>query len=452
MKGRLALAYGVLAALLVLCVRMPEVERFLVTTAGSYLGSTSDGYVFSYSGSYTTARATSNACVNAGIFARVGQAYYGGTYEVYRGYLDFDTSAIPDDAIVISATLRVTAAADVSTQDFVLGVYDVTWTEDLSTNREANFDLAVAPTLLGSIRDTASGWVSGTVYSVDLSPAIVNVSGDTKLALLSDRERAATSPSGNEMVDIFTADYTGTGKDPVLEVGYEVPTPTPTDTETPTDTPTPTATATDTPTPTNTPTPTVTAICPVAITSNTTWGPGTVRVDCNVGVQEGKYLTVTAGTDVVMVGDWRWDVWGNLYAVGTAAQPITLTSSPAITWGEWGPVWVRQDGSAWLERVRLQHGRGLNDQGASWISYTEILTNTAGLWTLSGTQVQSSTLQGNDVGIYVYFGASPGITYCNVVDNVTWDVQMSQSESVSMVECWWGAAPPSVPCWMSTTS
>ena len=476
MRGRLAItvgAAGLLLALLAACLLWgPAAPVVRLAASDTVYGSTSDGEIRGYDASvYADARADSDTCDAAGAMPWFGQTRISGAYYVRRVYLDFDTSSLADDAVITAVTLCVTAGTDESTTDFNVQVYRYGWTDTLcdAANREGNWDGAygASSTLEGTLQATASGWVSGTAYCLGVDTAGVSKTGDTKYVLVSSRDVDGTAPTGHERVYVWVAEADGTGRDPYVTIDYYVPTPTPsatdtatatatrtqTPTATPTDTltPTPTHTATatgtptQTPTPTNTPTatPTVTAICPVSITTNTTWGPGTVRVGCNVGITSGVTLTIAGGTDVRFSGDYKVDVGGRLYAVGSAGSPITLTHELSTTAGSWGLVYLRGPAST-IDYVDILFGEGVNLASASVLRHCNVMTNSYGLafygpW---AADVASCTVQYNGIGLLMYGETSPVISYCNVFSNTLYDVRMDQGLSVALPYCWWGSDPP----------
>lgn len=189
-----------------------------------YYGETADGYIYGRSATYSVARSTSYGCYSADAVAYIGQNFVASEYIIYRGYLSFDTSAIPDDATVTAATLYVCADADESTTDFLVRCYRYAWVEALCTNQEANYDGAygAGATLEGTLRDTAAGWVAGTYYNLAVATAGINKTGDTKYDLVSSRDVAGTVPTGLERVQARTADYADTTSDPYLSITYSL--------------------------------------------------------------------------------------------------------------------------------------------------------------------------------------------------------------------------------------
>jgi len=388
-------------------------------------GETADRYITGQSTDYTTARSTSTACDNTGATGNIGQAFVASNYYVYRAFVTFDTSSIPDDATVVTATLKVCASSDSSTTDFWLRVYNYAWASSLCTNQEANYDGAYTSGGYEGYWATSAGWSVGTYYTMSVSTANINVAGATRYSLVSGRDVNNATPTGAEYVGIYMADQAGTDKDPILEVYYLEATPTPTPTNTPTITPTPTPTA----------------ICPTALLTNTTWGPGWVVVNCNVGVGEGYTLTVLPNTEVRFMGDHKVDVLGKLYAVGTVTEPITFTTGLTKTdQGLWSFLTLRGDQSE-LTYVNMYYGEGVNDAAGSTLRYCNLMSNTCGLASLADVDVSSCTLQYNSYGLLMYSEGRPEITACNILSN-TWDVYMNQYTDIEVPGCWWGADPP----------
>lgn len=191
-------------------------------TTDTFTGGTGDGQITGGSATYATARATSSASNDSSTGAQVGQRWSGSLYTVDRAFLVFDTSSIPDDATVTAATLYITAGGDGSTTDFLVQVYRFAWADTLASNREANYDGAYggSATLEGTLRDTAAGWVDGTQYSMAVDPAGINLTGTTRYTLVSSRDVAGNTPTGQESVQLRTADHGTPGSRPQLEVTY----------------------------------------------------------------------------------------------------------------------------------------------------------------------------------------------------------------------------------------
>jgi hypothetical protein len=180
----------------------------------------------------------------------------------------------------------------------------------------------------------------------------------------------------------------------------------------------------------------------VALGAHTTWGPGTVRIGCNVGLTATHYLTVAAGTELTMEGDHHWDLWGSFSAMGTASQPITITRELTTAMGTWGPLYLRAGALASLDYATLLYGRGINDGAGMTMRHSSVLTSTYGLATLAASDVMSCTLRYNGTGVLVYGESAPVVRSCNILDSTTWDATLRQRAGLPVSRCWWGADPP----------
>jgi len=138
-------------------------------------------------------------------FMHVGQSksdppyYY---FTIYRSYVSFNTSGIPDDVVIESATLHLYCISDYSDTDFTIEVY------------------GGSQPIYGDSLDSGD-WGCGTSYqsgvststfdepeeelSFSISPYQINVQGRTQFEIRSSRE--GTQPSGDEYVELCTGDY-----------------------------------------------------------------------------------------------------------------------------------------------------------------------------------------------------------------------------------------------------
>ena len=193
---------------------------------------TTDGYIYGvdgmddefdgYDGSYASARATPTGADAAAVFWAVGQVTYGSffvIYNVYESFLSFDTSSIGGSGTVSAAVLNLTSYADNSTTDFTIEARLRDWGASLTT---ADWVTSLSALTLLAHRDTSSGWTPATAYDLtdDAFAANVSKTGSTRLLLCSDHTTANTAPTGYESVSSYSADYTGTTRDPKLTVTY----------------------------------------------------------------------------------------------------------------------------------------------------------------------------------------------------------------------------------------
>jgi len=177
-------------------------------------------------------------------------------FHIIRSALFFDTSSLPDTAVITAATLSLYGYLDASATDFDITVVDGS--------------LLNYPIVLGDYGDLLTQTTSGGAFNTSgfstsgyndiplnaVGMGWISKTGMTQFGLRSSPDITATEPSTPEWVAVYSYDQ-GVGYRPRLNVTYDaVPTPTPTFTPTPTPTitPTPTVTPTIPPTPTDVPT------------------------------------------------------------------------------------------------------------------------------------------------------------------------------------------------------
>ena len=143
---------------------------------------------------------------------------WGELFDVYRTYLDFDTSSIPDDAVVTDVKLSLKASSNISYTDFDVQIYKYDWAEPItSDNREANYDASGA-TYDADWRNT-SGMSTEIYYdSSSLDNSWINLTGDTKYQLRSSRDVNEDEPYEYEYISFYSAN--SAGNEPILKVTY----------------------------------------------------------------------------------------------------------------------------------------------------------------------------------------------------------------------------------------
>jgi len=154
----------------------------------------------------------------------VGNVFYDGDdhyydwFAVYESFLAFDTSSIPDGDTVSAAVLRVTSYADYSTTNFDIQARLHDW--GTTADWVAGADLS-GLTLLGSYA-TSGGFTATTGYdfSDTAMAANVNKTGSTRMLFCSSRTVGNNAPTTTEYVNIYSADESGTTRDPKLTVTY----------------------------------------------------------------------------------------------------------------------------------------------------------------------------------------------------------------------------------------
>jgi len=145
---------------------------------------------------------------------QVGQAKWGtNIFDQYRGYLSFDTSTIPDDAEIVSATLYLAIQFDYSSTDFDVAVYSG---QDKWATLETN-DWGECIYNEGVFFNT-NGKAVDTYYSKAITPSSISLTGHTQFRLISSRE--GTAPTGDEYVVFYR--YNDVNYRPKLDVTWAI--------------------------------------------------------------------------------------------------------------------------------------------------------------------------------------------------------------------------------------
>jgi len=183
-----------------------------------FTGSTADGYV------YGQTRTTSTQYDSTTGTLYVGQ--WPGAY-IYRGFLKYDTSSIPDSAPITQVNQKFVCVDDVSAINFDVQIVKQDWSaqDPLSAaNREAAYDNCLAGTADANIWRNTSGMSVNTQYtSGNLSTVWINVTGSTYYSIRSSRDYAEIDPEYNEYIIIASQEYATAAYRPVLTVVYTVP-------------------------------------------------------------------------------------------------------------------------------------------------------------------------------------------------------------------------------------
>jgi len=211
---------------------------------GVYTSTLSSSYLYAGDPVYNTAWTAANGIASDNYYQSfIGQKLDGGNYTIYRSYLYFDTSSLPTDATINSASVFIYGLFDFSTVDFNITLYTGTTTTHPHD-----------PLVVGDYDKTNySGNVCGnfntalfTVLSWNEIPLTQNgigniiVGGTTKFTVRSDNEVAGIAPVGNDLIIIrnisgdktpyMVINYTSSGNsyvdivDVKVYQGYDVPT------------------------------------------------------------------------------------------------------------------------------------------------------------------------------------------------------------------------------------
>lgn len=205
-----------------------------VTIDPDYSANTSDGLVSGvYTPTYSTARASSDNCA-----AYLDNNWVGQDYDpwisIWRNYMKFDTTSIPDTDNITQVNMKLTALYDSSTTDFDVKIVKYNWAAYdpvCSGNQETVYDGILAATSDDNIWRNTSGMSLYTQYSSgNLDTNWVDKTGSTYYGLISAEDYNNSAPTNSEYIGVATQENATTGYRPVLTVVHTstvTPTPTP---------------------------------------------------------------------------------------------------------------------------------------------------------------------------------------------------------------------------------
>jgi hypothetical protein len=146
-------------------------------------------------------------------------------YYLWRYFLAFDTSSIPDTDTITQVNLNLTCANDYSTADFDIKIVKCDWSATdpiTSGNMDTAFDNALNSDLDSAIWRNTNGMATNTEYSSDnLSTSWINTTGKTYYALISGEDYANSAPTGLEYISIYSIGATTEAYRPELVVIHE---------------------------------------------------------------------------------------------------------------------------------------------------------------------------------------------------------------------------------------
>jgi len=186
--------------------------------------STSDGNTLMYGSTYTTIwQITGGFVSDSGQDFRFGQDLDAGPiYYVYRAYVFFDTSIIPDNSTITSATLSLYGKTNASDTDFNMTIQNGQPTYPHDPIEGGDYNKAHYSGNGGNISTSSfstSGYNNITLAATGLS--WISKTGTTKFCLRSDRDINGITPTGNEYVIVYSKEM-GEAYAPKLYVYYDV--------------------------------------------------------------------------------------------------------------------------------------------------------------------------------------------------------------------------------------
>ncbi|HWR27224.1 MAG TPA: M20/M25/M40 family metallo-hydrolase, partial [Candidatus Thermoplasmatota archaeon] len=182
--------------------------------------SSSDGYRSYQSTNYQSCW---NATTGNGFYGAynifIGQNKQSTTYTIYRGYVYFNTSSLPSNAYIDSATLGLYKSSDYSTTNFLITVQNGQPTYPHDPLQTADYNRAYYSGDGGTLNTDSfgNGYNNITLNSDGLS--WINRTGWTKLCLRSSRDINGNTPTGNEYVSVYTSEQ-GSSYTPKLVIAY----------------------------------------------------------------------------------------------------------------------------------------------------------------------------------------------------------------------------------------
>ena len=191
-----------------------------------FVTSASDGYINNGTGGIVYATEQSKAAgtntISTQIYTQIGQRKVSTKYYIYRSYLYFDTSSLPDGATITSANLSLYGSVDTSTTDFDISVQHGMPTYPHDPLVVGDYDKTFYDgNGIGGSLSTASYVITGynniSLNATGLS--WISVTGTTKLCIRSSRDISATAPTGDEYVTVYSYEK-GAGYRPTLYVTY----------------------------------------------------------------------------------------------------------------------------------------------------------------------------------------------------------------------------------------
>jgi hypothetical protein len=172
----------------------------------------SDGYIFNSGTNYNTVRnATSGTVNSSGTYITIGQKKQPGiptsTYFIYRGFVFFNTSALPLNAYLDNATLSIYKKDDYSTTDFDITIQNGQPTYPHNPMQSGDYNKNYYSGNGGTLNTSrfTSGYNAIPLNNVNW----INRNGITKLCLRSSRDINGIAPTGNEYVNVYSNEFLG---------------------------------------------------------------------------------------------------------------------------------------------------------------------------------------------------------------------------------------------------
>jgi hypothetical protein len=175
----------------------------------------SDGYIYNSDTNYNAVQTASTGTVNSsGAYITIGQKMVSAglpgmpaTYSIYRGFVFFNTSALPSNAYLDNATLSLYKKDDYSATDFDITIQNgqPTYPHDPMQSGDYNKnDYSGNGGTLNTSKFT-NGYNDIQVSNLNW----ITKGGTTKLCLRSSRDINGNEPTGNEYANVHSSEFLG---------------------------------------------------------------------------------------------------------------------------------------------------------------------------------------------------------------------------------------------------
>jgi hypothetical protein len=166
-----------------------------------------DGYISRSGTNYNTVQSASTGTVNSSAtYITIGQNRPPGnisfTYYIYRGFVFFNTSALPSNAYLDTVTLSLYKKDDYSGTDFDITIQNGQPTYPHDHLQVGDYAKSHYSGNGGSLNTT--NFVNGRNNITLTNLNWINKTGMTKLCLRSSRDISGTTPTGNEYVNVYS--------------------------------------------------------------------------------------------------------------------------------------------------------------------------------------------------------------------------------------------------------
>ena len=191
------------------------------TSTFDVVSDTYDAFVYYYGGvgeSYSNVHNNASGTTVDTTGVGLGQGYSPpDTFAIYRAFLLFDTSSLPDEATITTAILRLYGSIDISTNNFVIRIQN--WTEASDGISVADYNGFDGVNYDDGLFDTSSYSVSA-YNNISFSIfTLINLVANTSLCIRSSKDVLSTVPAFDVAERVYAQD-TGAANPAKLVVTY----------------------------------------------------------------------------------------------------------------------------------------------------------------------------------------------------------------------------------------